>query len=575
VIVSSYGGTGAISWWRNDGGAPENWVRQDIRTGFTDASAAYAADINGDGHLDVVGTATGLNQVAWWRNNGGNPIVWAEQVVSSSFAGAQTAMAADIDGDGKIDIVAGSSTGNEVAWWRNSGGDPIAWSKSTIDHAFAWAHNIYACDINADSRTDVVGAAYSGSEIAWWRNEGGNPVNWTKQTIQSPFQCALVVHVGDIDNDSQMDVVASSACAQDDITWWRNSGADPIVWTANTVDNNYNGGWPVYISDLDGDGDQDVIAGADTYEGGVLMPLTWWENRLIVQLECSASQYWGWGPLAVDFQAASTHNVTNWIWDFGDGDSAFAQSPSHTYQSPGTYNVALRIVATDTVITRILNNRISVLADTVLTRDIAGNPGREVEAVVEGVNYVPLKQLVLPVDYAGQLGLSLDSFSVAGCRTQVFDSTKLSYFDSINRRAEFTLFSVDGNASPLPAGRGPILKLYFRIPSTPLPGATSVIKLDGFTGHSLKFAATNFEYVPVNVPAAVSLAMICGDASGDGSVDISDAVFLIQYIFSGGPAPNPILAADTNCDSSIDISDAVYLIQYIFSGGPAPCALCK
>jgi hypothetical protein len=68
---------------------------------------------------------------------------------------------------------------------------------------------------------------------------------------------------------------------------------------------------------------------------------------------------------------------------------------------------------------------------------------------------------------------------------------------------------------------------------------------------------------------------LCGDASGDGSVDISDAVYLIAYIFSGGPAPNPLLAGDANCDGSVDIADVVYLISYIFSGGAAPCAGCK
>ncbi len=63
---------------------------------------------------------------------------------------------------------------------------------------------------------------------------------------------------------------------------------------------------------------------------------------------------------------------------------------------------------------------------------------------------------------------------------------------------------------------------------------------------------------------------VCGDPSNDGSVDISDAVYLIQYIFAGGPAPNPLASGDANGDGSVDISDAVYLIQYIFSGGPAP-----
>ncbi|GEM_PF-3174863 len=69
-------------------------------------------------------------------------------------------------------------------------------------------------------------------------------------------------------------------------------------------------------------------------------------------------------------------------------------------------------------------------------------------------------------------------------------------------------------------------------------------------------------------------AFICGDANGDRTVNISDAVYLIAYIFAGGSAPNPLLSGDANCDGSVNISDAVYLIAYIFAGGSAPCAEC-
>ncbi len=69
------------------------------------------------------------------------------------------------------------------------------------------------------------------------------------------------------------------------------------------------------------------------------------------------------------------------------------------------------------------------------------------------------------------------------------------------------------------------------------------------------------------------LTYVCGDADASGEVNVSDAVYLISYIFSGGPAPNP-LRGDANCSSAVNISDVVYLIAYIFSGGPAPCAGC-
>lgn len=67
---------------------------------------------------------------------------------------------------------------------------------------------------------------------------------------------------------------------------------------------------------------------------------------------------------------------------------------------------------------------------------------------------------------------------------------------------------------------------------------------------------------------------LCGDADGDGLANISDVIYLIQYIFAGGPAPEPPAVADVDCSGMPDISDAVYIIQYIFNSGAAPCADC-
>ncbi|TFH65302.1 MAG: hypothetical protein E4G91_02975 [Candidatus Zixiibacteriota bacterium] len=63
---------------------------------------------------------------------------------------------------------------------------------------------------------------------------------------------------------------------------------------------------------------------------------------------------------------------------------------------------------------------------------------------------------------------------------------------------------------------------------------------------------------------------VCGDANADEDIDISDAVYLIAYIFSGGPAPTPTIRGDADCTGSIDISDVVYLVSYIFAGGSTP-----
>ncbi len=62
----------------------------------------------------------------------------------------------------------------------------------------------------------------------------------------------------------------------------------------------------------------------------------------------------------------------------------------------------------------------------------------------------------------------------------------------------------------------------------------------------------------------------CGDADNNGIWTISDAVFLITYIFGGGPAPAQTCLGDADGNKIITISDAVYLITFIFGGGPAP-----
>ncbi|MFH1892182.1 MAG: dockerin type I repeat-containing protein [Candidatus Zixiibacteriota bacterium] len=74
--------------------------------------------------------------------------------------------------------------------------------------------------------------------------------------------------------------------------------------------------------------------------------------------------------------------------------------------------------------------------------------------------------------------------------------------------------------------------------------------------------------------------LICvpGDADGSSAVDIDDVVYLIQYIFSGGPPPTPEIccgdADGSGGPTPVDIDDAVYLIAYIFSGASAPVPGC-
>jgi hypothetical protein len=62
---------------------------------------------------------------------------------------------------------------------------------------------------------------------------------------------------------------------------------------------------------------------------------------------------------------------------------------------------------------------------------------------------------------------------------------------------------------------------------------------------------------------------MCGDANNDGTFNISDAVWIIGYIFVGGPQPIPVKACgDANGDGFVNVSDVVWIIIYVFLGGP-------
>ena len=110
-------------------------------------------------------------------------------------------------------------------------------------------------------------------------------------------------------------------------------------------------------------------------------------------------------------------------------------------------------------------------------------------------------------------------------------------------------------------------------------GTSTNMKLSGTVGQTAYAHGTGGSFRLLggfwqNFSATTPACDRCGDANNDGSKDISDVVFLIAYIFSGGSAPGecntPRGLGDADGSGAVDISDVVYIIAYIFSGGLAP-----
>jgi hypothetical protein len=75
-------------------------------------------------------------------------------------------------------------------------------------------------------------------------------------------------------------------------------------------------------------------------------------------------------------------------------------------------------------------------------------------------------------------------------------------------------------------------------------------------------------------PYLIPPSGIEGDVNGDSVVSAADIVFLINYLFMYGPAPNPPVAGDINGDCFIGISDVIWLINYLYLYGPPPQIRC-
>jgi hypothetical protein len=69
--------------------------------------------------------------------------------------------------------------------------------------------------------------------------------------------------------------------------------------------------------------------------------------------------------------------------------------------------------------------------------------------------------------------------------------------------------------------------------------------------------------------------VLCGDVTNNGIVDVGDVVYLVTYLYKGGPAPIPMVCVgDVNNNDIVDVGDLVYLVSYLYRGGPAPDPNC-
>ena len=75
--------------------------------------------MDGDGDMDIVSASFNDDTIAWYENNGAADPTWAASDIATSADGAYYVFAADIDGDGDMDIVSASSEDDTIAWYES------------------------------------------------------------------------------------------------------------------------------------------------------------------------------------------------------------------------------------------------------------------------------------------------------------------------------------------------------------------------------------------------------------------------------------------------------------------------
>ncbi len=239
-------------------GAEVPFTEHVVSTPADFAVSVFATDMDGDGDIDVLSASFDDNKIAWYENDGGSPPCFTEHVISTTGSGAWSVFATDVDGDGNTDVLS-ASTNNKIAWYESDGGSPPTFTEHVISTTALNARSVFATDVNGDGDIDVLSASLSDDKIAWYESDGGSPPSFTEHVISTTAQGAWSVFATDVNGDGDTDVLSASD-KDSKIAWYESDGGSPPTFTEHVISTTANGALSVFATDVDGDGDTDVLS---------------------------------------------------------------------------------------------------------------------------------------------------------------------------------------------------------------------------------------------------------------------------------------------------------------------------
>ena len=274
LVTSEYtsGAGDRIVWYENTGRGTFGPART-VTDAVAHVVAAGAADLDGDGDLDVLYTSASDPAFAWVENLGRGHFGATRVLLSYGARGAPSEAASDLDGDGDLDLVIGFGPDETLLWFENLGGARFS-EQRTLSAIVSQVHAFHVTDLDGDGDSDILAGTAGASGVSWIENLGGGMFAAPRSITTQPFDSVDTV---DLDGDGDLDLITIDreprAFGGTTLAWHENLGA-VVFAERRLIDSNAPELWDPVAADIDGDGDFDLFA----YSIDRINSRIWYEN---------------------------------------------------------------------------------------------------------------------------------------------------------------------------------------------------------------------------------------------------------------------------------------------------------